>query len=112
MSSHQVKLVAAVAVSRMHSQFVGRQGENKPAATRVDRWQAQHLGEECPCLRRVRGEDDRVYAGDHAAILALGRHDHAGMLRPEPPMRSTRGIASPAVQLNGSDEDGLAVQAA
>ena len=33
--THQVKLVAAVAVSRMHSQFGGRQGENKPAATRV-----------------------------------------------------------------------------
>jgi hypothetical protein len=68
--THQIKLVAAVAVSRMNSQLGRRQREDEPAAARVDRAQVQHVGEERTHLHRVRSEDDRVHASDHAPSLA------------------------------------------
>ena len=53
--AHQVKLMVAVTVSRMNGQLGRRQREDEPAAARVDRRQAQRVGEEgAPSPRRVR----------------------------------------------------------
>lgn len=67
--THQVKLVAAVAVGRMDSKLGGWKGENEPASARVHRRQVKHILEERTDLLRFGREHDRMHAGDHSEIL-------------------------------------------
>ena len=68
--THQVQLVTAVPVGRMHGQLGRGQGEDEPASARVDRRQTQHVREERTHLLGCRREHDRMNASDHAVILA------------------------------------------
>jgi hypothetical protein len=71
--THQVKLMAAVSVGWMNSKLGRGQSEDGPASARVDRGQPEHVREERTHLLAVRGEHNRMHAGNHAAILAATR---------------------------------------
>src|SRR5713101_1298137 len=66
----------------MNRELSGRQGEDRPAAPRVYRGQAEHVREEVADLLRLGREHDRMHPGDHASILAIPRGNEAGSLRP------------------------------
>jgi len=68
--THEVELVAALAVSRMNSQLGRGQAENEPASARVCRGHAEYVSEERADLLGLRGEHDGMHSSDHAAILA------------------------------------------
>ena len=67
--AHEVELMPAVSVGRVHGQFGGRQREDEPAAARVGRRQAKHVREERSHLLGLWREHDRMNTVDHAVIL-------------------------------------------
>jgi hypothetical protein len=68
--THEVELVMACIVSRVHGKLGRGQSENEPASARIYRRHAHDVCQECADLPSFRGEHDRMYSGDHAAILA------------------------------------------
>ncbi len=68
--AHQVQLMVAGPVGRVHGQLGGWQREDEPAGAGVHRRQVQHIGEERPYLLSGWGKDDRVHTGDHDPTLA------------------------------------------
>lgn len=68
--AHQVELMMAAAVGRVHRELGRRQREDRPASARVDRAHSQHVCEEPANVLGLGGEDDSVHASDHAAIVA------------------------------------------
>ena len=70
--THEVELVMARTVSRVNSKLGRGQSENEPASARVYRRHAYHVCEERADLLSFRRKHDRMYSGDHAAIVAAG----------------------------------------
>jgi hypothetical protein len=68
--THEVKLVTACTIGWMNGKLGRGESENEPASACVDRRQARHIREECAELLSFGGEHNRMYSGDHAAILA------------------------------------------
>lgn len=71
--THEVQLVMARTFSRVNSKLGRRQSENEPASARVYRGHAHHVCEERADLLSLRREHDRMYPGNHAAIIAADR---------------------------------------
>ena len=67
--AHQVELVTALPIGWMDSELGRRQGKDKPATARVCRRHAEHIREERTDLLSFWRKHDRMYPGDHAAIL-------------------------------------------
>ena len=63
-TAHEEELVAPL-LAGMHRKLAGRQREDQPAVTRVDRVEAEHVAKERSRSLGVGGMDDRVGAGDH-----------------------------------------------
>ena len=68
--THEVELMMAYTVSWVNRKLGRRQSENEPASARIDRRHAQYVSEERADLLGFGREHDRMYSGDHAAILA------------------------------------------
>jgi hypothetical protein len=70
--AHEVGLVMRIPVGRVNGQFGGRQGEDEPPATRVDRRESQNVANERADALGIVREDARVGADDHCcASLSL-----------------------------------------
>jgi len=63
----------ALAVGWMNRKLGWGQSEDEPASARVCRGHAEYVREERTDLLSLRGEHDRMYSGDHDAILANAR---------------------------------------
>src|ERR1700730_4844876 len=84
--THEVQLMAAFAVSWMYSQLGGRQREDRPTASRIDRGQSKHVTEEGANAFCIPSEDDRVNTDDHCwPSLPRGKQQSG----PQPPVALT-----------------------
>jgi hypothetical protein len=63
---------AAPAGARVDGDLARRQGEDQPALSGIDPFEAQHVVNELPSSLGVLGEDDRVCAGDHGGDRSAG----------------------------------------
>src|SRR5437868_15124119 len=63
--AHQIKLVLAIFVTGMASDFSRRQSENQPTMSRVNRMKAEHIFEERAIGFRIFAVNDYVCAIDH-----------------------------------------------
>ena len=63
--AHQVKLVVAV-LPRVDCKLGGRQAEDQPAASRIDRFETKDVAQEGAVSVGVRAFDDRVRSNEHS----------------------------------------------
>src|SRR5918999_927500 len=63
--AHEVQLVLAVPVDRVHGKLGRRQGKDQPAVTGIHGRPSQDFTEELARLLGTVAVDNRVYAGDH-----------------------------------------------
>ena len=67
--THEIELVVTGALGRMGSELRGRQREDQPAVTGIDRREPEHVLEELSHRLRVLAVDDCVNSGDHGPPL-------------------------------------------
>jgi hypothetical protein len=63
--AHEVQLVMRMLVGRMGCELGGRERENQPARSSIDRIETEGVAKERARLVGIVREDDRVNAGDH-----------------------------------------------
>src|SRR5215469_1892638 len=79
--AHQIKLMLAVALSRVAGKLRRRSGKDKPAAARIDDRKTQHVAEESAVRLRVTTIDNRVHACDHCPLHRMSDSRPLGAFR-------------------------------
>ena len=70
--AHQVQRMLSV-LAGVHRELAGRQGENQPAASHVNRFETKDVANESTVGIRVRAFDDRVRTDEHLHRISIVR---------------------------------------